>query len=287
MSRGLVVERRFLLRGKFPARRLLAGVDIETGYLSARGSREVALIKEDGRRRMVVREGRSRQSKETEMPIGAAAFQALWEETAGLRVHKTRYRLTLAGFPVVVDEYRGALAPLKIGMVMLPVCEALPEALKPYFGREVDGAGEYSESQLALHGGAPTLDGSIQAGALPFLFKDGILHVVLVTSSSGQKWLVPKGRLERSMTREEVALMEAAEEAGVVGVIEPGVAGRCVLEDGRELRLFPLRVATLLPVWPERLQRRRVVLPIYRALVRIGDPGLERCVRELSRKLTP
>lgn len=283
-----MVERRFLLKGNFPQRRLSAGIEIEAGYLSAGGSREVVLLKEGGAHgRMLVREGGTLNGRETETPLGAAAFEELWGLTEGARVRKTRYRLAVAGVQVVVDVYGGALEPLRIGMVRLPSRAALPDALKEFFGREVDCTGEYSESQLALHGGAPALDGSIQAGALPFLFKDGILHVVLVTSSSGQKWLVPKGRLERSMTREEVALMEAAEEAGVVGVIESGVAGACVMEDGRELRLFPLRVATLLPVWPERLQRRRVVLPIYRALLRIGDPGLERCVRELSRKLTP
>jgi hypothetical protein len=73
----------------------------------------------------------------------------------------------------------------------------------------------------------------------------------------------------------------------VVGVLDSGGAEGCILEDGRILQLFPLRVSTLLPVWPERLNRRRVVLPIYRALMRIGDPGLERCIREMSRKLEP
>lgn len=287
MSDRLLVERRFLLKDTFPLRRLSAGDDIETGYLSARGTREIALVKAGGSRRMLVREGRSQHRREREIPLGAAAFRELWELTQGTRVRKTRRQVSLAGVKVVVDVYEGALAPLKIAMVGLPARGALPEGLQQYLGREVGGAGEFSDLQLALHGGAPVMDGSIQAGALPFLFKDGILHLVLVTSSSGQKWLVPKGRLEHAMTREEVALMEAAEEAGVVGVIEPGVAGGCVLEDGRVLQLFPLRVAALLPVWPERLQRRRVVLPVYRALLRISDPGLVRCIRELSRELAP
>lgn len=281
----MLVERRFLLKGMFPMGRFSGEREIEMGFLSTRGSREVALVKEGGRRWISVREGRSRQTSEISM--GAAEFQALWSLTEGMRLRKTRRHGTINGLKVVVDVYAGVLAPLRIGIVALPAREALPEGSGNFFGREVDVVGEYAESRLAVHGLPPALDGSIQAGALPFLFKDGILHVVLVTSSSGQKWLVPKGRLERGMAMEDVALMEAAEEGGVVGVLDSGGAEGCILEDGRILQLFPLRVSTLLPVWPERLNRRRVVLPIYRALMRIGDPGLERCVREMSRKLEP
>jgi hypothetical protein len=46
-------------------------------------------------------------------------------------------------------------------------------------------------------------------------------------------------------------------------------------------------VATLLPHWPERFVRRRVVLPVYRALLRISDPSLARALRDLSRRLKP
>ena len=122
---------------------------------------------------------------------------------------------------------------------------------------------------------------------MPFLFKKGVLHIVLITSSSGARWLIPKGHLESGMSLEEVALMEAAEEAGAIGTIEPGSRTQCPTEDGRTLQLFPLRVATLLPHWPERFVRRRVVLPVYRALLRISDPSLARALRDLSRRLKP
>jgi 8-oxo-dGTP pyrophosphatase MutT (NUDIX family) len=116
-------------------------------------------------------------------------------------------------------------------------------------------------------------DTDVQAGAVPFLFKKGVLHIVLITSSSGARWLIPKGHLESGMSLEEVALMEAAEEAGAIGTIEPGCRMQCPTEDGRTLQLFPLRVATLLPHWPERFVRRRVVLPVYRALLSPPEPG--------------
>lgn len=283
MGNEATVERRFLLKRSFPWDQFNKGVELSVGFLGIHGSREVALGVEGSKTWMSVHDRVG--GVVSAVPLEAMAFQALWAMTEGMRLTKTRRRGSLHGIDVVVDSYGGILAPLKLGSVSLPARTELPQELKKYFGREVDSRGEYAESRLAFHGLPPMLDGLIQAGALPFLFKDGILHVVLVTSSSGQKWLVPKGRLERGMTMEEVALMEAAEEAGAIGALEPGGGEGCVLGDGRVLQLFPLRVSTLLPVWPERQMRRRVVLPIYRALMRIGDPGLERCIREMSRKL--
>ena len=283
MGNEATVERRFLLKRSFPWDQFKKGVELSIGFLGIHGSHEVVLGIEGSQTWVSVHNGKG--DTVSPIPLEAGVFQSLWAMTEGMRLTKMRYRGCLHGIDVIVDSYGGVLAPLRLGSVSLPARTQLPLELKKYFGREVDLRGEYAESRLACHGLPPMLDGSIQAGALPFLFKDGILHVVLVTSSSGQKWLVPKGRLERGMTMEEVALMEAAEEAGAIGALEPGGGEGCVLADGRVLQLFPLRVSTLLPVWPERQMRRRVVLPIYRAFMRIGDPGLERCIREMSRKL--
>jgi hypothetical protein len=87
------------------------------------------------------------------------------------------------------------------------------------------------------------------------------------------------------MTYEQVALMEAAEEAGAIGIIEPGIPALCQLDDKRPLYLYPMRVATLLPLWPDRFVRRRVVLPIYEALLRIVDVDLARAIRSLARQI--
>ena len=81
--------------------------------------------------------------------------------------------------------------------------------------------------------------------------------------------------------------MEAAEEAGAIGALEPGIKARCRMEDGRTLFLYPLRVTTLLPHWPERALRRRVVLPVYRAVLRIRDTGLAQAIRQIGRQLAP
>src|SRR5215831_21055085 len=50
-------------------------------------------------------------------------------------------------------------------------------------------------------------------------------QVVLVTSSSGNRWVVPKGHIEPDKTAGQIALQEAWEEAGLVGVLRPEPVG--------------------------------------------------------------
>ena len=57
-----------------------------------------------------------------------------------------------------------------------------------------------------------------QLGILPYTFIDRRLHLLLITSSSGNRWIFPKGRQEPDMTPHEVAIMEAVEEAGLTGL---------------------------------------------------------------------
>jgi 8-oxo-dGTP pyrophosphatase MutT (NUDIX family) len=173
-----------------------------------------------------------------------------------------------------------------LARIQFPTVSREKRFRKPAFLREEIAADQFFQlRQIALYGNPLAKIGVPQAGALPFLFKKGILHVVLVTSSSGTRWIIPKGKLEPRMTHEQVALMEAAEEAGAIGIIEPGIPALCQLDDNRPLYLYPMRVATLLPLWPDRFVRRRVVLPIYEALLRIVDVDLARAIRSLARQI--
>src|SRR6476661_5767153 len=54
-----------------------------------------------------------------------------------------------------------------------------------------------------------------QAAVIPMA--DG--RVGMVTSSSGRRWVVPKGLIDGGHTAGEAALIEAWEEAGLVGVL--------------------------------------------------------------------
>ncbi|MDY3551114.1 NUDIX domain-containing protein [Gemmata sp. JC717] len=116
-----------------------------------------------------------------------------------------------------------------------------------------------------------------QAAAVPV--RDG--RVCLVRSSSGRRWVVPKGQIEVGHTPREAALAEAWEEAGVVGAIDAEPLGSYAYEKlGRELfvLVYRLVVTEARDEWPERHFRNRTWFPLGEALDRIEEPGLRELV---------
>src|SRR4051812_49828430 len=78
-----------------------------------------------------------------------------------------------------------------------------------------------------------------QAAAIPI--RDG--RVCLVTSSSGRRWVVPKGQIDPGHTAGEAALVEAWEEAGLVGALDPHPPGPHAHEKlGREVHVLVFRM---------------------------------------------
>jgi 8-oxo-dGTP pyrophosphatase MutT (NUDIX family) len=119
-----------------------------------------------------------------------------------------------------------------------------------------------------------------QAGVIPVL--DG--RVCMVTSSSRRRWVFPKGQIEVGHTPAEAALLEAWEEAGVVGTLDPEPVGNYVYEKferQHHVLLYRLKVIEVRDNWPERGLRDRAWLTVEEAMERIEEPGL----RELLRRL--
>lgn len=56
------------------------------------------------------------------------------------------------------------------------------------------------------------------AGTVVFRERDGEIDYLVVSSSDGLNWVLPKGHIESGETPEVAALRELAEEAGVSGV---------------------------------------------------------------------
>src|SRR5438445_13203145 len=80
-------------------------------------------------------------------------------------------------------------------------------------------------------------------------------RVCLVTSSSGKRWVIPKGCLEPGKTAAEIALQEAWEEAGVVGMLRPEPLGSYFyLKYGGtcHVLVYVLHVSSQAEDWPER-----------------------------------
>jgi len=287
MSRSKAeIERKFLLKKEPPGFDSARKVLISQGYLVDDSRREIRVRRQGYHYFLTVKDGRGEARMETELPISEEQFKALWELTADCRIEKERSFVPCGDVTLEVDVYSGDLEPLRVAEVEFPDQAASAAFVPPPFlGKEVTGREEYSNLHLATHGRPSGGEDAPQVGALPFLFKGRELHVVLITSSSGNRWIVPKGQIEEDMSRPEVALMEAAEEAGVIGTIEPSVRSQCHVADGRELHLYALRVSTLLKRWPEASFRKRSVLPLNQALASIEDKGLAACIRRLAGRL--
>jgi 8-oxo-dGTP pyrophosphatase MutT (NUDIX family) len=120
-----------------------------------------------------------------------------------------------------------------------------------------------------------------QAAAIPL--RGG--QVCLVTSSSGGRWVVPKGHFEPGKSAGQIALQEAWEEAGVVGVLRPEPIGTYLYTKFNNLYhviVFVMDVTEAAEEWPESRVRRRVWVDAADALVRVQERGL----RELLRAAT-
>jgi 8-oxo-dGTP pyrophosphatase MutT (NUDIX family) len=117
-----------------------------------------------------------------------------------------------------------------------------------------------------------------QAAAIPV--KDGM--VCLITSSNGKRWVIPKGLIDPGHTAGESALLEAWEEAGLVGALRPEPVGSYLYAKYGQtyhVTVFVLDVTEARADWPERQLRQRCWLEAAQALARIEDAGLREVVR--------
>jgi 8-oxo-dGTP pyrophosphatase MutT (NUDIX family) len=127
---------------------------------------------------------------------------------------------------------------------------------------------------------ASTSDWIYQAAAIPI--KAG--HFCLVTSSSGKRWVIPKGCFEPGKTAGEIALQEAWEEAGLTGILNPDPVGSYFYEkwgNTCHVTVFLMQVTDVAEEWPERSLRQRRWLRPEEALQRIEDRGLRDLLRNV------
>lgn len=278
------IERKFLVKS-LPAE-LPAGALILQGYLAHDEQMEVRIRQYGNNHFLTVKEGSGLLRRETEIEISPQQFLALWPSTEGRRLEKVRSLIDHGAFTVELDRYRGDLEPLLVAEVEFASVEESESFEKPgYFGQEVTGVEAYKNFFLATHG---IPDGSAleyQIAALPYLFRRGSLHLVIVTNSAQSRWIIPKGQPEPDMPRQDVAVMEAMEEAGVIGSCVPGLRATYHRKGEKALHIYPLKVTTVLKKWPEMEWRKREVLPVNKALKMISDPELTDCIKRLISRL--
>ena len=117
-----------------------------------------------------------------------------------------------------------------------------------------------------------------QAAVIPL--RDG--KICLVRSSSGNRWVIPKGMIDKGHTPAEAAAIEAWEEAGLFGSVAEKPIGTFEYEKARRIHRVTVFLMTVTEVendWPERFRRRDWVEPKL-AIKRLSNPGLKQIVKD-------
>ena len=109
-----------------------------------------------------------------------------------------------------------------------------------------------------------------QSGAVPYLMEKEEIRVMLVTSSSGDAWIFPKGNIAKGMDTLKSAAKEAYEEAGVIGECENNMLGVIQIEKSpaeiAEVNIYPMKIESILPEWQEAGTRNRRLFRIGEAI---------------------
>ncbi|MDB5614961.1 MAG: hypothetical protein JWQ22_2614 [Devosia sp.] len=130
-----------------------------------------------------------------------------------------------------------------------------------------------------------------QVAALPWRrdAKGGV-SVLLVTSRTNAKWMLPKGWPMPDMSDATAALQEAREEAGIDGAVSPTPIGSYrymkLFDDGSvkpaQALIYSLHVTQEHSKWNEKNQRQRRWFTPKKAAKAVTEPDLARFLRNLA-----
>jgi 8-oxo-dGTP pyrophosphatase MutT (NUDIX family) len=132
-----------------------------------------------------------------------------------------------------------------------------------------------------------------QVAVLPWrVDRDGKLCVLLITSRTNQKWMLPKGWPMDGKSEPEAALIEAREEAGVEGEIKRKPVGAYhylkILDEKHSAParaiIYPMRVDIERAEWLERDERQRKWLRPHKAARMVFEPDLSRFLTDVARR---
>lgn len=136
-------------------------------------------------------------------------------------------------------------------------------------------------------------DSTAQIGAICWRMHRAKVEVLLITSRDTGRWVIPKGWPMQGLSDAEAASIEAWEEAGVRGDINPesiGQFGYDKVLSATETKLctvtvFGLRVAALHTDFPERKQRRRKWFAAEKAARKVAEPELRQLLKAIVKQL--
>ena len=128
-----------------------------------------------------------------------------------------------------------------------------------------------------------------RVAVLPILIKKGKrkkkrnkkCKIYLITSREQGQWIIPTGKLEKNLSNRRVALLEAFEEAGILGKLDEEFKIQVLLQSprGKKKRktiVFLLYVKRILNHWPEQSERKRKSVSIQAYVKTVSDKKFKR-----------
>ncbi len=110
---------------------------------------------------------------------------------------------------------------------------------------------------------------------------DGAPRFLLITSRRTRRWVIPRGNPIRGLTPPQSAAQEGYEEAGLTGIVSPDEIGHYdYMKERRRssvpatVHVFPLKVTSQSPEFPERHQRDTRWFSREEAAAAVDEPGL-------------
>lgn len=133
---------------------------------------------------------------------------------------------------------------------------------------------------------------SVQYAALPWRVTRGTLEILLITTLSTKRWIVPKGWPLKNLSPPDCAAHEALEEAGVEGEIAAEPIGAFDYTKQRKngektlvrVQVFAMQVAHQRRSWAEKRARETHWCSVDEALTRVSEPGLRRVIVSFAKR---
>lgn len=131
-----------------------------------------------------------------------------------------------------------------------------------------------------------------QVAVLPFVIIGEEARVLLLTSRTRGRWILPKGWPEKNMSLNATAMTEAMEEAGLAGQVAERAIGTYTykkrMKGGYEVTshvsVYPMLVSHHFLDWPEKDQREFQWFSLKKAQKKLDDPGAAKLIGSLRSK---
>ena len=122
---------------------------------------------------------------------------------------------------------------------------------------------------------------------IPYRVRRGRAEILLVTSRSGRRWVIPKGIVEPGLSPRRSAGKEALEEAGIEGKIPRKSVGSFTYTKWSGLCtvvVFEMRVDRQYKRWPEQIRKRRWFSPPV-AAKKVDEQQLKTLILQVGKRI--